>query len=463
MLVMLLVKGISGYDGLYGQDPYAYYNYARAIQAYWQDGTPPGAFVWPRIYPLLGALWMWGDPGPWMQFLSMAGSCLMLGMTINLLRMAQPQSRYAAPAAFLFIGLAPFLLRNSLSILSDTPALGLMTWALWQGERYLQGQRPRHLLCAGLLTGLAIWTRYPVALLMALPCLLWMIHAARQRQLLPLLLFIPVMLLASIPHFWLLPHPTDEGVGHVFQNSNFVQWSPWNAFQRDFQQQDGHLSFSTPNLVASLGIFWHPRYLGIGGFAIFAWLLRKRWGMPRFQWASLGSILVYSLFLAGVPFQNARFHLLSLPFAGKVLAPAWDRAATWIMQRRGLGLFLFGLIFVLQLGMGIYACRALFATSALEQQIAAELRTIPNNQRRLYEFSLEAMLKARGVGFEKVNLWYPDIPAPRPTDLLIFNLEAFGTQFQGKSPMKNWEFIQSNYKLRVLKQWEGGWQLYEIQ
>jgi 4-amino-4-deoxy-L-arabinose transferase-like glycosyltransferase len=457
-----ILRLVTGYDGMYGQDPYAYYNYARAIQAYWREGTPLGPFVWPRIYPLLGALWLWGDPGGWMQCLSMGGSALTLAMCIKLLQAAQPTARLVAPVAFLAVGLSPFLLRYSLSVLSDTLALGFMTWALWQGERYLQTLRGKHLLAAALLTGLAIWTRYPVAILMVIPCCIWSWHALKNRAYVALGLFLPVMLVAAIPHFFLLPHPAKEGIGHVFQNTNFVQWSPWHAFQREFVQVDGLQQFSTPNILASFGFFWHPRYLGLGLVGVAALLLRKRLRLPPIRWADLGSVLLCGLFLAGVPFQNARFHVPMLPFVGRILGPAWVRCASYFEGRPWLGRATFGIVCVIQLGLGLFALRTVAQAGKTERAIAADLNALPHPQ-RLYEFSLQAMLQARCPQLETVSLWDSILPPPAAGDLAIFNETAFAEQFAGRTPMRNWQAIQVGYVLHEITTWEGGWKLYAIQ
>src|SRR5262245_28669028 len=48
------------FDGLYGQDSFAYFNQAAAIADRFPRGQlPPLDFFWPNGYPLLAALSMW--------------------------------------------------------------------------------------------------------------------------------------------------------------------------------------------------------------------------------------------------------------------------------------------------------------------------------------------------------------------------------------------------------------------
>ena len=102
------------------------------------------------------------------------------------------------------------------------------------------------------------------------------------------------------------------------------------------------------------------------------------------------------------------------------------------------------------------------AAEIVEKMIAADLKAIPNQGQRLYELSFEAMLKARNVPLQEVNMWNGPLEAPRKGDLVLFNLKAFEDQFKGMWPMKNWEMLGQNHTLRVQKEWKEGWKLYVI-
>ena len=46
----------TGFDGLYGQDPFAYLDYAAAFKAALAQGQWPPPFFWPIGYPMLIAV-----------------------------------------------------------------------------------------------------------------------------------------------------------------------------------------------------------------------------------------------------------------------------------------------------------------------------------------------------------------------------------------------------------------------
>jgi len=51
ILLRLLLLTPTGFDGLYGQDAYAYYDFAGELRAALNQGRAPGDFFWPLGYP----------------------------------------------------------------------------------------------------------------------------------------------------------------------------------------------------------------------------------------------------------------------------------------------------------------------------------------------------------------------------------------------------------------------------
>ncbi len=458
---LALLTTVAGYDGLYGQDAYAHLNYAIDIQEFWRSGTPLGSYQWPRLYAFLGALWPWGDPRCWMQFLSMAGAALTLSMLIKILQRPLPEARWVPALTFAFVGLSPLLVRNSLSVMADAPALGVMTAALWLGMQYQASGKPLKLPGAALLAGAAILLRYPVALALFFPVLSWLGSAIRRRDLSGLSLFLPAMMVAALPQL-LLPEAAGEGLSQPFQHQHFIQWTPTNYFGRDFVQKDGHNVYPIFNLAAVLGIFWHPRYLGLGLLGVLGWFFRRNASVKPMFWIACGAIVVNVLFLAGIPFQNPRFLLPILPFVAILLAASWDFGFQRLFPSRRMQQIAFLGILTVQVGLCLWSSKLPFAVSANEKMIADDLKAIPNQGQRLYELSFEAMLKARNVPLEEVNMWYGPLEPPQKGDLVLFNLKAFEGQFKGMWPMKNWEMLGQNHTLRVHQEWKEGWKLYVI-
>lgn len=450
-----------GFDGLYGQDAYAHLNYARAIQAHWREGIPLGPYQWPRLYAFLGALWPWGDPRGWMQFLSMAGAAALLGFLLKLLRAAQPGARWLSPLAFAFVGLSPFFLRNALTVMADTPSLGALAGALWWGHGYSQGGGRGRLALAAAAGGCAVMLRYPAALALAPAALSWLLAAHRRGDWLACALALPCLALAALPQL-LLPQAAGEGLSQPFQHQHFLQWRLEHAVQRDFLQQDGYNAYATPNLLAALGLLWHPRYLGLGCLGTVAWAFRRRLALPRASWWAVGAIALSTAFLAGIPYQNPRFLLPCLPFAALLLAPGWTVLWERLPRAPWLRWAGYGLLLTAQLGMVAWSCRLPLQVNATEREIASHLSQLPQRGQRLYELGFEAMLQARGVPLEEVNMWEGPLPPPRAGDLVLFNPGRFAPQFAGMWPMRNWDMLHQGHVLKLQHRWKEGWELHVI-
>ena len=47
-------------------------------------------------------------------------------------------------------------------------------------------------------------------------------------------------------------------------------------------------------------------------------------------------------------------------------------------------------------------------------------------------------------------------------DLILFDPTRYKVQWNGKNPMLNWEFIEQNYKLKIVETHPKGWKLYQV-
>jgi hypothetical protein len=56
LLIAAVTRLVSPFDGLYGQDVFAYFQFARAIWPHLVHGTPLPDLFWPRGYPIAVAV-----------------------------------------------------------------------------------------------------------------------------------------------------------------------------------------------------------------------------------------------------------------------------------------------------------------------------------------------------------------------------------------------------------------------
>src|SRR5215212_11979181 len=173
--VALIVRTAWPFDGLYGQDAFAYFRYARALWPWLLRGEPLPIYYWPAGYPLLVALALplFGGSSAAGQAVSIASIAVAAGCTFLLCRELLPDApggRLAAWVAGLALALCGDALRAGLVTMSDALALAGCAAAMLALARYRRTRQEHWLMLAAVALGWATITRWVCGLL-AVPLL----------------------------------------------------------------------------------------------------------------------------------------------------------------------------------------------------------------------------------------------------------------------------------------------------
>lgn len=341
LLLRLLTAALTQFDGLYGQDPFAYYQYAGELRAALARLQPPPPFFWPIGYPLLIVLvsWVIGLQPFAGQLVSMVGGALIAPLVYLLAREVRPAARFGPFVAGLLAATAAQLMISSLSIMSDAAGLAWVTFSAWAMLRYLRRLELRWLALAAFALGWAVLCRWALALAVfpwGLSALVaWWTAAMPLRRVIATIvtaILVGGVVLGSQFVFSLgeeeLPHTGDLQV---------VGWNPAHAFQSTLTNSDGVFYYERPvGLYYALPVA-HPAFVFpfFAPFLLFSLLplavreerlkplLRtaRHWVIsglqslrrePGFVLLLAWPLLVY-LFLAGIAWQNPRFSLALFP------------------------------------------------------------------------------------------------------------------------------------------------------
>jgi 4-amino-4-deoxy-L-arabinose transferase-like glycosyltransferase len=339
------------FDGLYGQDAFAYFRYARALWPWLLRGEPLPIYYWPAGYPLLVALALplFGGSSAAGQAVSIASVAVAAACTFRLSRELLPDApggRLVAWVAGLAVACCGDALRASLVTMSDALALAGCTVALWALARYRHTRRGRWLAAAAVALGWATITRWVCGLL-ALPMLGFLIADCRlqiancklqiAKSKIDLVIALGIGALIVVPQV-LLSQQTPAALS---EHQWLRTWNIANVWRRDFVTVDGAQHYQLPVGGYYLARMAWPSLL----FPLLAllclpgalWLLRRR------RWPALALLagwpLLLWLFLSGIPYQNARFILPALPalaaLAGLGFGWAYERTmddGRWTME-----------------------------------------------------------------------------------------------------------------------------------
>ena len=320
-------------DGLYGQDPYAYFNHALAMRDLLTSGTSLLSLFWPSGYSALltTAFTVFGETAATGQALSLFLGAALSPLLYALARVAGV-SRPGAIMAGALMAVNGQAVQSSVVLMADIPAL---FWACLSALLLLIGLddgRARWLAASGLVLGLAVITRWANLLLLVPFALAFAVGRGRWRY---AAVGVSAFALVLLPQFLISatsPYPT---LNHAWVTG----WSPVNAVLRDFINVDGAFHYAQPNGLfyaapAFDAYFLAPLAIPLLVIGLFALRGPARWLFA--SWALVGW-----LFLTGIPYQNIRFGLLLTPplavLAGAGFGWVWLKANERRVVRWALG------------------------------------------------------------------------------------------------------------------------------
>lgn len=470
-LPLLVPAGLAwraGFDGLYGQDAYAYFDYAVGpLTAALRAGQPPPPFFWPPGYPLLVALIaMLTGPSPQAgQLISLLAGMLVVTGTVGLAAelWPWPQTRTVGItlAGLLTAGVGQ-LWQSSVVVMADTTGLAAATVGMAALFRYGRPEGPRRarwLSLAAACLAFAVLTRWAYALValiaVGFTLAVWQRQPRRVvwRHALAAALPALVVLAPLIGAFLTGAVDPVSGRAAFAGNLQVYTWTPLNALRREFLTPDGLLRHRWPNGLWYALAPAHRSYftaalapfLAVGVVAALRRCCRgetRRW-LPVLAWAA-----VIPLFHAGAAWQNFRFNLAHLPALALLTALGVMTVAAWCRRRASLRSrrLALALLTVWVLGGWLWMARggleltsAFIARKQADLAIVHQVEALMPADARLLTFQLTPTFRHYGR-LETHDLFYltpPQLDAwiadGRPLYLLLDRANVL-SQWEGKPP-----------------------------
>src|SRR5712692_11447556 len=165
-LLVLPAAGLTlsrGFDGLYGQDAYAYFDYATvSVRRSIEHLAPLEAFFWPPGYPLVVALasFFFGPSALAGQVVRLVVGALVPVFTALLVRELWPDDVPLALLSGALVALCGQLWQSSIVVMADTTGLALATFAAYALMRYGRTGHLAWLLVAAAAIAYATLTRW---------------------------------------------------------------------------------------------------------------------------------------------------------------------------------------------------------------------------------------------------------------------------------------------------------------
>lgn len=484
ILPVSVLIGLGRFDGLYGQDAFAYYDYAVGpLRESLTTFRPWPPFFWPPGYPLLVAalsLVIGQTPlaGQLVSLLAGGLTPLFTALLARELVADAPDpsalNRFPVPwVAGLTVALTGQLWQSSAVVMADTTGLTAATLGVWALARYGRRAAPGWLMLASAALAFATLTRW-IYSLVAGPCALYaLIILLRQTNRRAALLTGASALLIALVILSPLIGPAlavwagrASGLVSFVGNLQVHYWNPVHAFRREFDTPDGHLVYSLPNglyyaLAPAHRYYFTPLVALVllpGLWA--AWQKRSReWSLLIGGWAAV--VYVYH---AGDPWQNFRFTLAYLPplailaaLGAGVLAERW-RSWLWAGLAVGWGAMAWG---------GWQLTHGFILRKADEVSIVQRVEAQLPDDARLITFNLTSMFRHYSA-LETIELY--DLRADDVAALLskghpmylLMDVNNVETQWANTPLSQTYQWMRASPGLKVLDQF-GAYTLFRVQ
>ncbi|WKZ38524.1 MAG: hypothetical protein QY328_09690 [Anaerolineales bacterium] len=450
----------SGFDGLYGQDAFAYLDYTKQIL----ELDLAGPFYWPLGYPALaafGTLFV-RDPVVGAQAVNVLFGALLPLLIYQIIGLVLDALGFKDVVLFKVLGgfiaaLAGQLIHSSVVIMSDMSAL---FWALLSLYALLQLNRSSSWVWLYLFIlplALAIATRWLYAGLL-LPFSIYFViaHYSLLRSSRFVLFAILSLLLIGL-QFVFSQNSAEPVLGHIWLEN----WNLSYAFQTMFDTPDGRFQYRWPPLVFYASPLFHPYYLFplLTPFVLAGmWRLRaSRVLIPLGGW-----VMMLYLFLIGIPFENFRFGLAFFPpviiFAVVGLAVPPFSLRRWILTAVFVSL-------IASVPFTYKGLSALFDLKSRELGYASYVEKMTSPGSTVITFSATLTLD-HYTDVEPVDL-YVQSPvtlqalmdsASQPVYVFV-QIENLETQWVGKAPLVNYLWLRDSFALREIGTYDD-WVLY---
>jgi hypothetical protein len=467
---LLLAAGVAGlgFNGLYGQDAHEYLHLSRAYtgllhgQPYIPSNQGDAEFA--VGYPLLGAALksLIGNDVLSLQLISLASYGIVLYLFNLLLRLLTPGAMGKSRNGYVWVALAlsPYLIRAGITVMSDAMGLALLLASLLFGFLHLEFSRTRDGMLAAFFMAACFITRFSTApFLMPLALAIgWnMFHKKNWAAIFGSALAACLMLL---PHFWL-----KEGVSHGLMGHSLLHdWSLLNAFQRNFTTVSGTIHYPFPNAVfASVYPLVSPGFVPLLPLLFFLYF-RTDLLLPAKR-LLLVCLVAETLFLMGLPSQNARYLMPGFVTVLLLLFPAWDRFFAYgfyFLKHQWMRLIL-GAVVIAQVITMYYVLAPTVRRNRLEQTVVASLKQNMPPEADLYAFDLDVAIKNYLPDLKLHNLWEKRYDRFPVGSFVLFNEPKLRQQWAGQNPMLNWDDLKANSQIRAVENLDDGWTLYRVE
>lgn len=434
------------FDGLYGQDAYAYYDFGIDLMNFVKGVNVPPPFAWSLGYPIILAsgFYLLGVSEQIALWVSIGMGTLIPILVYIISLQLKLRPIFAFSAGLLMVASGQ-ILQSSVVIMSDAAALFMTLVSIVFFLQYIYTRNIIWLLiCVGFIS-FAANIRLIYAVFAPLYIVIYLITLKSKWRLIDIVVAIPFAIAPQVPQLFYSRFNSSSLLDHAWVQG----WSFSNFFTRDFVNVDGTFHYASVNTAFYLSPAYDITYLSplltifvIIGFII---LIRRKVAYQILFLA--GWILLPYLFLAGIPYQNIRFSLIFFPaiaiLIGLGLQAIHDsqHKLKWVLLILALAGFIHTSVF------GIDYANSFVGNHQADKTIVTWLEDKIPEDATLYTFGTTLTLE-HYTDYNVIELYYetPNTLKQRwfkgRMDYVLLNVWQIENQWQDREPQANYHWFR---------------------
>ena len=326
-IIKITLLIIFRFDGFYGQDSYAYFDYSKVfIESLYLFRIPPN-FYWPIGFYTLTLLFniiTSGNVAVATLLVSITAGSLLPGITYLLsLELAKDyyesaKAKNISILAGLIICFSGVIIKSGMVVMSDMPGLIFSVLSVYFFFKYLQENIKNNLYLTGVFLSLSILIRYANIFFVFLFVVIFLYNRYKYKAAFNFKHYIIALIIAILVFSPQLFYIMKYGISYFRPETGpgvwAANWNPLNFFCRNFATTDGVMNYRFWNIIYYPSLIFHPLYLSIFGLAFISgtyFTIKRKFKhliLFCFPW-----IVIYIFFLSGFPNQSGRYALGFFP------------------------------------------------------------------------------------------------------------------------------------------------------
>lgn len=414
--------------------------------------------MWPVIYPLTGALLSFVlGPVQSLQFVSIVAFAAVLIYIFKIINLVFPEAKTNNTIYIILFGLlSPYFLRLSFCVMSDMLAIAFCTASIYHILKHRFSCEKKEFIYSVILAILAVLTHYSSFIILITPLVVLTRDHYKKSTFTAFVISITLMSVALITIMLIQP----DIFLNAFHHPLLQKWSFTNFITSEFNFEDGLHAYRFPNIIFVLFPFIHPGFCFAG--LLFLLMTIQSFRKEKIMLLIALSLLIYLLFLAGIPNQNIRILTMAFPMVMIIYYTPFHRLLTSVFNSNRKKTLLIGSIILLQTILFFFAFKGIRTMNKTERSLCEKLMHYNLADHPIYTFGMDGAIRTYGIRNKTINLWSTKVTTLPQGSFILINEPELNQQWKGKLPMLNWEYIRQNYKPYPTGLKEGNWTLYGI-